>query len=131
MNYGHGTGHGIGHFLNVHEGPQNIRAEENPVVLEPGMIISNEPGMYRDGIHGFRTENLILVTEDEKTEFGRFLRFETLTLFPIETNLIEMNMMTDEEISWLNDYHKIVFDRISPFLNDSEKTWLKVKTKAI
>jgi Xaa-Pro aminopeptidase len=131
MNYGHGTGHGIGHFLNVHEGPQNIRAEENPVVLEPGMIISNEPGMYRDGIHGFRTENLILVTEDEKTDFGRFLKFETLTLFPIETNLIEMSLMTEDEIIWLNDYHQMVYDRISPSLTASERKWLSEKTRVL
>lgn len=131
MNYGHGTGHGIGHFLNVHEGPQSIRMDENPTTLEPGMILSNEPGMYRDGQYGFRTENLIVVKEFAKTEFGTFYDFETLTLFPIETNLIDMSIMTEEEIAWLNDYHAMVYEKLSPQLNAEEAAWLKNKTKAI
>jgi len=131
MNYGHGTGHGIGHFLNVHEGPQSIRMDENPIVLEPGMMLSNEPGMYRDGKHGFRTENLILVKEHTKTAFGSFLQFETLTLFPIDTTLIDFDIFTQEERKWLNQYHQTVYNKISPFLSVDEKGWLSMQTQAI
>ncbi|OJV40694.1 MAG: peptidase M24 [Bacteroidales bacterium 36-12] len=131
MNYGHGTGHGVGHFLNVHEGPQNIRMDENSTILQPGMIISNEPGLYRKGEYGIRTENLILVVEDQTTDFGEFLKFETLTLFPIDINLIDKALLTDKEILWLNEYHQMVYDKLSPYLNTSEKEWLSQKTKAI
>lgn len=131
MNYGHGTGHGVGHFLNVHEGPQSIRMDENPTILQPGMIISNEPGLYRKGEYGIRTENLILVVEDQTTDFGEFLKFETLTLFPIDSNLIDKALLTDKEILWLNEYHQMVYEKLSPYLNTSEKEWLSQKTKAI
>ncbi|MGI5975537.1 MAG: aminopeptidase P family protein [Paludibacter sp.] len=131
LNYGHGTGHGIGHFLNVHEGPQSIRMEENPVTLQPGMIISNEPGLYRTNKYGVRIENLIHVVEDRQTEFGSFLKFETLTYFPIDTNLIDKDLLTAEEINWLNAYHQEVYDRIAPHLSDAERLWLQKKTKAI
>lgn len=97
INYGHGTGHGIGHFLNVHEGPQNIRMDENPVTLMPGMMISNEPGLYRTGEYGIRIRNLVQVIPAEKTEFGQFLKFETLTLCYIDTRLVEKDMLTDNE----------------------------------
>jgi len=131
LNYMHGTGHGIGHFLNVHEGPQNIRMDENPTTLQPGMITSNEPGLYRAGQYGIRIENLILTKEDIKTEFGSFYSFETLTLCPIDTTPIVKDMMTKEEISWFNIYHDMVYDRLSPYLDVEEKVWLKEKTKAI
>lgn len=131
LNYGHGTGHGIGHFLNVHEGPQSIRAEENPITLQAGMILSNEPGMYRTNEHGIRTENLVLVVAAEKTEFGQFLQFETLTLFPIDKKLIDRDALEQKEIDWLNQYHKTVFDTVSAQLNDTEKAWLKNKCAAI
>jgi len=131
LNYGHGTGHGIGYFLNVHEGPQNIRMEENPVNLQPGMIISNEPGLYRTNEYGIRTENLVHVVEDRQTEFGSFLKFETLTYFPIDTNLIDRDLLTAEEINWLNAYHQEVYDRIAPHLNDAERIWLQKKTSVI
>lgn len=131
MNYGHGTGHGIGHFLNVHEGPQSIRMDENPTTLEPGMVLSNEPGMYRDGNHGFRIENLIVVQDYAKTAFGSFLHFETLTLFPIETQLIDRSLMDEHEITWLNAYHAQVFQRLKPHLLPEEVEWLKEKTAAI
>ncbi|HPM10589.1 MAG TPA: aminopeptidase P family protein [Paludibacter sp.] len=131
LNYGHGTGHGIGHFLNVHEGPQSIRMEENPVTLQPGMIISNEPGLYRTNKYGVRTENLIHVVEDRQTEFGSFLKFETLTYFPIDTNLIDKDLLTTEELNWLNAYHQEVYDRIAPHLSHAERLWLQKKTKAI
>lgn len=131
MNYGHGTGHGIGHFLNVHEGPQSIRMDENPTKLMEGMILSNEPGMYRAAEYGIRIENLILVREEEITPFGRFFGFETLTLFPIETKALELSLMSVEEISWLNDYHQMVFEKLAPSLSPDEVSWLKEKTQAI
>ena len=131
LNYLHGTGHGIGHFLNVHEGPQSIRMEENPVKLEPGMVISNEPGVYRTGEYGIRIENLILVREDSETEFGKFYSFETLTLCPIDKSLILIPMLSIRERAWLNKYHQMVYDRLSPHLNEEEKEWLKNKTAEI
>jgi len=127
LNYGHGTGHGVGHFLCVHEGPQSIRMDENPTILQSGMIISNEPGMYRTNEYGIRIENLVQVISDVKTEFGQFLKFETLTLFPIDLKLIDWEMMTDTEIDWLNNYHKKVFNSISGLLNNVESEWLKTK----
>lgn len=130
-NYLHGTGHGIGHFLNVHEGPQSIRMEENPVVLAEGMVMSNEPGIYRTGKYGARTENLILIKECCETEFGKFYQFETLTLCPIDTTPIDIRLLSKEDITWLNEYHQRVFDSLSPYLDEEEKTWLKEKTKGL
>lgn len=127
LNYGHGTGHGVGHFLNVHEGPQNIRMDENPVVLQEGMFMSNEPGLYRTNQYGIRTENLIHVIPAVKTEFGQFLKFETVTLFPIDKELIDVELMTDAEIDWLNNYHNKVYDAISPKLEEDEREWLSRK----
>ncbi|MCC8153216.1 MAG: aminopeptidase P family protein [Tannerellaceae bacterium] len=131
INYLHGTGHGIGHCLNVHEGPQNIRMEENPVRLQPGMVLSDEPGIYRTGEYGIRIENMLLVREDSETEFGKFYSFETLTLCPIDTSLILVNMLSAREQAWLNKYHQKVYDKLSPFLNEEEQKWLKEKTKEI
>ncbi|MDD4489683.1 MAG: aminopeptidase P family protein [Paludibacter sp.] len=131
LNYGHGTGHGVGHFLNVHEGPQNIRMDENPVTLQPGMFISNEPGLYRKDAYGIRTENLIMVTPDQQSEFGQFLKFETLTFFPIDITLIDTKLLTNAEIGWLNAYHQEVYDKIAPHLNEMEREWLRNKTKAV
>lgn len=131
VNYLHGTGHGIGHFLNVHEGPQSIRMEENPVTLQPGMVISNEPGLYRTDEYGIRIENLLLVREDSETEFGKFYSFETLTLFPIDKNLIIVPMLSVREHAWLNKYHQTVYEKLSPYLNEEEKKWLKEKTAEI
>ena len=128
MNYLHGTGHGVGHFLNVHEGPQNIRLEYNPACLQPGMVTSNEPGIYRSGAYGIRIENLILTIPGMQTDFGVFYRFETLTLFPIDKTPVIKEMLTDAELSWFNDYHRMVYDRLSPFLTEEEKHWLKEKT---
>ena len=130
-NYLHGTGHGIGHFLNVHEGPQSIRMEENPVALQPGMVISNEPGLYRTDEYGIRTENLILVREDSRTEFGTFYGFETLTLCPIDKNLVEVPMLSIREHAWFNKYHQTVYEKLSPFLNEEEQAWLQEKTSEI
>jgi len=125
MNYGHGTGHGVGHFLNVHEGPQSIRMDENATVLQPGMMISNEPGMYRANEYGIRIENLVQVIPAQETEFGKFLQFETLTLFPIDYKLIAVDLLDDKEIDWLNNYHSRVYEALSPFLNEPEKRWLE------
>lgn len=131
INYLHGTGHGIGHCLNVHEGPQSIRMEENPVTLRPGMVISDEPAMYRAGEYGIRTENMILVREDSETEFGKFLGFDTLTLCYIDTSLIVLPMLSAREHAWLNRYHRTVYEKLSPYLDEEEKAWLREKTAEI
>jgi len=131
INYGHGTGHGIGHFLNVHEGPQSIRMDENPITLQPGMILSNEPGLYRAGEYGIRIENLIHVIPAQKTEFGQFLQFETLTLCPIDKNLIDIEILTEQELTWLNNYHARVYEILSKELSRVECEWLKGKCAEI
>lgn len=131
LNYLHGTGHGIGHFLNVHEGPQNIRMNENPTTLQPGMVTSNEPGLYRAGQYGIRIENLILTQHETTTEFGDFYSFKTLTLCPIDKAPIIKEMLTEKEIEWFNLYHQFVYDRLSPLLTEEEKNWLKEKTDEI
>ena len=131
LNYGHGTGHGIGSFLNVHEGPQSIRPQDNGVVLKPGMITSNEPGLYRTGEYGIRIENLILCRKKMETPFGKFLDFETLTLCPIDVKPIKRELLSNAEVEWLNGYHQMVYQLLSPKLNDNEKGWLKNATAAI
>ena len=131
INYLHGTCHGIGHCLNVHEGPQSIRMEENPVILEPGMVMSDEPAMYRPGEYGIRTENMFLIRKDSETEFGKFLGFETLTLCYIDTKLVIPSMLSVREHAWLNKYHQMVYDLVSPHLTEEEKAWLKEKTAEI
>ena len=128
MNFLHGTGHGVGHFLSVHEGPQSIRMNENPVVLQPGMVTSNEPGVYKAGSHGIRTENLTLVCKDKEGMFGDYLKFETITLCPICKKGIVKEMLT---IEWLNNYHQIVYEKLSPNLNEEEKVWLQEATASI
>jgi Xaa-Pro aminopeptidase len=127
-NFLHGTGHGVGHYLNVHEGPQSIRREENPVALFPGMVISNEPAIYIEGKYGVRTENLIACKFHNTTGFGDFYSFETLTICPIETKSINISMMSKEEIKWLNDYHRRVYDSLSPYLEKEEVEYLKTVT---
>jgi Xaa-Pro aminopeptidase len=129
VNYLHGTGHGVGHCLNVHEGPQSIRMEENPVALKAGMVMSNEPGVYRAGKYGVRTENMMLVVEDGRTEQGLFLSFETLTLCYIDARLIIPSMLTDDEKSWLKSYHQTVYEKLSPHLTAAEQAWLYSKLK--
>ncbi|WP_443760250.1 aminopeptidase P family protein [Bacteroides clarus] len=131
MNYLHGTGHGVGHFLNVHEGPQSIRMNENPIPLQPGMIISNEPGVYKAGSHGIRTENLVLTVPAGKGMFGNYLKFETITLCPICRKGIIKELLTAEEIKWLNKYHQTVYEKLAPDLNNDEREWLKEACKAI
>ena len=131
MNFLHGTGHGVGHFLSVHEGPQSIRMNENPIVLQPGMVTSNEPGVYKAGSHGIRTENLTLVCKDKEGMFGEYFKFETITLCPICKKGIIKEMLTAEEVKWFNDYHRTVYEQRSPSLNEEEKKWLLEATKAI
>lgn len=128
INYGHGTGHGVGHFLNVHEGPHQIRMNNVPALLLPGMTVTNEPGIYRTGKYGIRTENTMLVVPSRKTEFGEFYKFEQLTLCPISLEPVIVDMLTKEEINWLNEYHSMVYDKLSPYLSDEEKVWLKDAT---
>ena len=131
LNYGHGTGHGVGHFLNVHEGPASIRQELNEVPLRPGMVVSNEPGLYREGEYGIRTENMIVCVERGSTEFGNFLGFETLTLCPIDTQLIEPGLLTPGEKEWLNSYHRHVYNELKPLVKDELKGFLAELTREI
>ncbi len=132
IDYKCGTGHGVGYFLNVHEGPQGIRPEGNSTVLKPGMIITNEPGVYKEGKHGIRIENTLLVVKDiNSEEFGEFYKFKTISYCPIDLNGVVIEMLTNEERDWLNNYHKIVFEKLSPYLNDEEIEFLKVQTREI
>lgn len=131
LSYLHGTGHGVGHFLNVHEGPQSIRLNENPTPLMPGMITSDEPGLYRSGEYGIRCENLVLTVPAMTTEFGRFFKFEVLTLFPFDLRLFDTAIMTDDEIKWVNGYHATVRARLLPLLNTEEQEWLNKKTETL
>lgn len=126
--YFHGTGHGVGFFINCHEGPQSIRLNQNPTALEPGMVMSNEPGIYLADTYGIRCENLITPVVAEDTDFGRFYKFRTLTLFPFDRNLFEKSIMSEAEIKWVDDYHKMVRERLTPYLNKEEAEWLKEKT---
>ena len=128
MNFLHGTGHGVGCYLNCHEGPHQIRMEWIPARLQAGMTVTDEPGVYLGGRFGVRIENTLLVVPAEETECGRFLGFETLTLCPIEMSPIIKELMTPEEIQWLNDYHSMVYGRLSPYLNEDEKAWLRKAT---
>lgn len=132
MTYLHGTGHGAGHFLGCHEGPQSIRMEANPTPLELGMVTSNEPGIYKTGEYGIRTENLLLcVPACSNEEWGEFYKFESLTLFPYDTTLMDMDMLSREEVKQINDYHAMVCERLRPLLNADEAQWLEQKCKSI
>lgn len=129
--YNHGTGHGVGSFLNVHEGPQSIRKDLNPVALEAGMVLSNEPGYYVEGKYGIRHENLILVKTWKKTEWNTFYEFETLTLCPFFKNAIDKEMLSQEEIDWINTYHKLVHEKLSPYLDGEVKEWFEDLVSAL
>ena len=132
MTYLHGTGHGVGHFLGCHEGPQSIRMEANPTPLELGMVTSNEPGIYKTGEYGIRTENLLLcVPACSNEEWGEFYKFESLTLFPYDTTLMDMDMLNREEVKQINDYHAMVCERLRPLLSADEAQWLEQKCKSI
>ena len=121
INYGHGTGHGVGSYLCVHEGPHQIRHTWKPAPLHAGMTVTDEPGIYREGRHGVRIENTMLIVEDGETEFGKFLRLEPLTLCPIDLTPVLWDMMTEEEINYLNAYHKKVYEELAPYLTEEEK----------
>ena len=132
MTYLHGTGHGVGHFLGCHEGPQSIRMEANPTPLQLGMVTSNEPGIYKAGEYGIRTENLLLcVPACSSEEWGEFYKFESLTLYPYDTTLMDMDMLSREEVKQINDYHAMVCDRLRPLLSADEAQWLEQKCKSI
>lgn len=136
MNFNHGTGHGVGYLLNVHERPVGIRWKMVPermdsCILEAGMVTSDEPGIYIEGSHGIRTENLMLCVEDETNEYGKFLRFEYLTYAPIDLEGVEKDKMTERDIALLNAYHKQVYEKLSPYLEGEEKEWLKKATREI
>ncbi len=131
IDYKCGTGHGIGYLLNVHEGPHRIAPIVNKIVLEDGMVVSIEPGVYKSGSHGIRIENVVIVEKDIKTESGQFMKFETLSFVPIDLNAIDKNLLLENEIDWLNKYHEEVYEKLSIYLSEEEKSWLKEKTKEI
>lgn len=131
MNYLHGTGHGVGSFLNVHEGPHSIRMEDNPVTLQAGMVVTDEPGIYKAGSHGVRTENILLVIPAGEGMFGNYLQFETVTLCPIDKRPIVLELLSPAEIDWLNRYHAKVYEKLSPYLDKAEQDWLRSVTTAL
>ena len=134
LNYGHGTGHGVGFFLNVHEGPQGFATSisRGNAAFEPGMVTSNEPGFYKTGAYGIRIENLVLCVEVEQNDFGTFYKFEDLTLFPIDKKLIDKDLLNQQELDWLNNYHQKVWEGLSPLLKDEQElAWLKNQCKNI
>jgi Xaa-Pro aminopeptidase len=134
IDYGHGTGHGVGYFLNVHEGPQSISATTMPephTAMEPGMITSVEPGIYRPGRWGIRIENLVLNQSAATTEFGEYLRFETLTLCPIDTRCLDLSLLRPDEVKWLNDYHATVRARLAPLVDGAARAWLDARTREV
>ncbi len=131
LDYKCGTGHGIGFLLNVHEGPQSIRQNGNTVPLEPGMILTNEPGVYKEGKFGIRTENVMVVVKDEINDCGEFYKFDTISYCPIDLNGVKVELLNDDEKEWLNNYHKKVYDKLSPYLNEEEKELLKIETREI
>ena len=130
-NFLHGTGHGVGSYLCVHEGPHQIRMEWMPTPLRAGMTLTDEPGLYLAGKFGVRIENTVLISDYMSTEFGKFLQIEPLTLCPIDTTPIDVDMLLPEEIDWLNAYHHSVYEKLSPFLDEEEKIWLENATKTI
>lgn len=129
QNYRCGTGHGVGFFMNVHEAPPNFR--DRTVALQEGMFITIEPGIYTEGSHGIRTENSVVVRKDVKTEYGQFYRFDTFTVVPIDTDCLDLSLMTDDDIQWLNDYHKNVYEKVSPLVSERARKWLEKKTQPI
>ena len=131
INYLHGTGHGVGQFLSVHEGPHQVRMNHMPTLLEPGMTLTDEPGIYKAGRHGIRIENTLVIVPAQESEFGTFYKFEPLTLCPIDKEAILVDMLNDEELSWFNEYHQMVYNRLKPFLNEQEQAWLEEATSPL
>ena len=128
LDYRCGTGHGVGFMLNVHEGPQGFGS---PVKLKEGMVLTVEPGVYTEGSHGIRTENVVTVVKGEKTEYAQFLKFELFTLVPIDTKCLDVTMLTDHELDWLNRYHQHVWEELSPLVSPRAKAWLEDATKPL
>ena len=128
MNYMHGTGHGVGSYLNVHEGPHQIRMEWKPTPLVAGMTVTNEPGLYLAGKFGVRIENTMIIEPYMKTGFGEFLQLQPLTLCPIDKAPIDVQLLTDEELQWLNGYHARVYEELSPLLDEAHRLWLQEAT---
>ena len=131
MDYGHGTGHGVGFFLGVHEGPHQIRQNLDPTPMVEGMVTSDEPGLYREGKHGIRHENLLLTVDAGTTEFGHFLRFEPLTMCHFDTSALDLNLLDKWEIDWLNEYNSSVFEHLGTLLDEDVLEWLRVKTAPV
>lgn len=131
IDYKCGTGHGVGFFLNVHEGPHRISPAPNNVRLEKGMVITNEPGVYKEGKHGIRLENDLVVTKDISTDSGQFMKFEVISFCPLDLDGIDVKLLTEDEREWLNNYHEEVYSKLSPYLDDSEKEWLRNETRRI
>ena len=131
INYLHGTGHGVGQFLSVHEGPHQVRMNHMPTLLEPGMTLTDEPGIYKAGRHGIRIENTLVIVPAQESEFGAFYKFEPLTLCPIGKEAILIEMLNDEELNWFNEYHQMVYNRLKPFLNEEEQAWLEEATSPL
>ena len=131
MNFMHGTGHGVGSYLNVHEGPHQIRMEYKPAPLRAGMTVTDEPGLYLNGKFGVRIENTLLIKEYKDTEFGKFLQMESLTLCPIDLAPVDVDMLLPEEKEWLDNYHVLVREKLMPFLDKEEQLWLENATKSI
>ena len=131
INYLHGTGHGVGQFLSVHEEPHQVRMNHMPTLLEPGMTLTDEPGIYKAGRHGIRIENTLVIVPAQESEFGTFYKFEPLTLCPIDKEAILVEMLNDEELNCFNEYHQMVYNRLKPFLNEQEQAWLEEATSPL
>lgn len=131
LDYKCGTGHGVGFMLNVHEGPHSLGMGPNKVVLDEGMVVTVEPGVYKDGKHGIRIENVAIVNKDIETDSGQFMKFETISYCPIDLEGVDVDLLSKEEITWLNNYHEEVYEKLSPYLNEEEKQWLKEETRNI
>ncbi len=131
LDFGHGTGHGVGFFLCVHEGPARLSSLPVDIALRPGMLLTNEPGLYREGQYGIRLENMVLVVKERETQFGNFLKFENMTLCHFERNLVDKTMLGAEEITWVNEYHQMVYDRLSPGLDEPVREWLGSRTRPL
>lgn len=131
LDYKHGTGHGVGYLLGVHEGPHNISPAPKSVALEKGMVVSIEPGVYKAGKHGIRIENIVVVDEDVKTESGQFMKFEVLSFVPIDLKAIDVSLLNEEERQWINDYHRETYEKLSSYLSEEVRSWLKEQTRSI
>jgi Xaa-Pro aminopeptidase len=129
--YKSGTGHGVGYLLNVHEGPHRIASMPNSVALEPGMVVTIEPGIYKERKHGIRTENVVVVKEDIKTDSGQFYGFDMLSWCYIDTKCVDKELLTPNEAEWLNNYNNNVYEKLSPHLDEDVKDWLREKTREI